>query len=362
MSAPDYPNVSGDRPTVFGVGELARRTAGEEFAAGLASVGSPTIVDLSAAATLSPAEVDRAAVLMAARLAGAIGFTTNATPVPGQLLEAATVTLVPATPEPIAEHRAVSGDVDAILNAVLATYAANPVASSVFVQTLRLTSQVLVADGILAESFAYSTLLRGAEFASWLTERGPARPGAAPTDPVLIERSGTVLDITLNNPARRNSYSAVLRDALDAALRVALVDDEITLVRLRGNGPGFCSGGDLAEFGLISDSAIAHAIRSTRSIGRLLRQLGDRVEVYLHGPCIGAGIEFPVFAARVLAAPDLTVRLPEVTMGLIPGAGGTASLPNRIGRWRTAYLGLTGHSISAPTALAWGLVDGIAAN
>jgi hypothetical protein len=328
----------------------------------LASVGSPTVVDLTDAAALSPAEVDRAAELMAARLAGAIGFTTNAAAVPDQLLAAATVTFVPGLLEGASDRRIVAGDVEAILNDALATYAANPVASSVFVQTLRLTSQVLVADGILAESFAYSTLLRGAEFASWLTERGLARPGVAPPDPVLIERSDTVLDITLNNPGRRNSYSAVLRDALDAALRLALVDEEITLVRLRGNGPGFCSGGDLAEFGLISDSAIAHAIRSTRSIGRLLRQLGDRVEVYLHGPCIGAGIEFPVFAGRVLAAPDLTVRLPEVTMGLIPGAGGMASLPSRIGRWRTAYLGLTGHSISAPTALAWGLIDGIAAN
>jgi enoyl-CoA hydratase/carnithine racemase len=151
----------------------------------------------------------------------------------------------------------------------------------------------------------------------------------------------------------------VLRDALDSALRLALVDDEIELVRLRGNGPGFCSGGDLAEFGVISDVAIAHAIRTTRSIGRLLRQLGDRAEVILHGACIGAGIEFPVFAARVVARPDLTVALPEVSMGLIPGAGGTASLPNRIGRWRTAYLGLTGHRIDADTALAWGLVDAI---
>jgi enoyl-CoA hydratase/carnithine racemase len=145
-------------------------------------------------------------------------------------------------------------------------------------------------------------------------------------------------------------------------LRLALVDDEIELVRVRGNGPGFCSGGDLAEFGLIADAAVAHAIRTTRSIGRLLRQLGDRVEVTLHGACIGAGIEFPVFAGRVLARSDLRVALPEVSMGLIPGAGGTASLPNRIGRWRTAYLGLSGHEIDATTALEWGLIDDIVVN
>ncbi|MDQ6696224.1 MAG: enoyl-CoA hydratase/isomerase family protein, partial [Actinomycetota bacterium] len=54
-----------------------------------------------------------------------------------------------------------------------------------------------------------------------------------------------------------------------------------------------------------------------------------------------------------------TFRLPELAMGLVPGAGGTVSLPRRIGRHRTAWLALTGASIDAPTALDWGLVDTI---
>lgn len=60
-----------------------------------------------------------------------------------------------------------------------------------------------------------------------------------------------------------------------------------------------------------------------------------------------------------MAAPDTTVRLPELSMGLIPGAGGTVSIPRRIGRRRTLYLALDGRPVPAERALAWGLVDRI---
>jgi enoyl-CoA hydratase/carnithine racemase len=59
----------------------------------------------------------------------------------------------------------------------------------------------------------------------------------------------------------------------------------------------------------------------------------------------------------VVARPDATFWLPELSLGLIPGAGGTVSLPRRIGRQRTAWLALSGRSLDARTALAWGLVD-----
>jgi enoyl-CoA hydratase/carnithine racemase len=86
--------------------------------------------------------------------------------------------------------------------------------------------------------------------------------------------------------------------------------------------------------------------------------LVDRTEVRLHGPC--AGIELAAFAGRVVARPGTTFRLPEVSMGLIPGAGGTVSIPRRIGRWRTLYLALSGVLLDAQTPVGWGLVDAIA--
>jgi enoyl-CoA hydratase/carnithine racemase len=79
----------------------------------------------------------------------------------------------------------------------------------------------------------------------------------------------------------------------------------------------------------------------------------------VHGACIGAGVELPAFAGRVVARPDATFRLPEVSMGLVPGAGGTVSIPRRIGRERFAPWALAGETIDATTALSWGLVDEI---
>ena len=71
----------------------------------------------------------------------------------------------------------------------------------------------------------------------------------------------------------------------------------------------------------------------------------------------GAGVELAAFAGRVTAPAGTTFRLPEVSMGLIPGAGGTASIPRRIGRWRTLYLALSGVVLDAATAAQWGLID-----
>ncbi len=72
---------------------------------------------------------------------------------------------------------------------------------------------------------------------------------------------------------------------------------------------------------------------------------------------MGSGIELAAFTDVVVAAPDTQIALPEIGLGLVPGAGGTVSLPRRIGRLRTAWLAFTGRPIDAATAQAWGLID-----
>ena len=74
---------------------------------------------------------------------------------------------------------------------------------------------------------------------------------------------------------------------------------------------------------------------------------------------MGSGLEMAAFCGWVEAHEDSIFGLPELGLGLIPGAGGTVSVTRRIGRWRTAYLVLSGRTIDAATALAWGLVDAI---
>jgi enoyl-CoA hydratase/carnithine racemase len=174
---------------------------------------------------------------------------------------------------------------------------------------------------------------------------------------IQVEREGEVLTITLNNPSRHNALDRELRDGLVAAFDASINDSTITRIRLCGSGASFCSGGELNEFGSNQDLAVAHLIRLDRSIATRVEKCRDRVEVELHGACFGAGIEIPSFAGKITARDDTVIQLPEVSMGLVPGAGGTVGITRRIGRWRMAYLAITGEPIGRDTALEWGLVD-----
>jgi hypothetical protein len=232
-----------------------------------------------------------------------------------------------------------------------------PRAALVLGRLMRITAGMPVGDGLVAESLAYSMLLAGEEFADW-RRRHAARADPGPFGPAaLVERDGDALTVTLNRPERHNALGRWVRDATADALDIALADPSIAEVTLRGAGPSFCSGGDLDEFGTQPDVATGHLIRLERSVGLRLHQLGARVTADLHGACVGAGFELPAFCARVRARADAWFCLPELSMGLIPGAGGTVSLPRRIGRWRTTWLALTGERIDRTTALEWGVID-----
>ena len=215
---------------------------------------------------------------------------------------------------------------------------------------------------IVTESLAYSTLQSGPEFARWLAERGPARLPDIP-DPIVAERDGGTVRIRFNRPQRHNAFSTDARALLLEALVVALLDDTVTEVVLGGNGPSFCSGGDLDEFGTFSDPASAHLARTRHSpalaLDELTRRLGRNCRAEIHGRVLGSGLEMAAFCGWVSCRPDTVLGLPELSLGLIPGAGGTLSITRRIGRWRTAYLVLSGRTIDPAAALAWGLVDEI---
>jgi enoyl-CoA hydratase/carnithine racemase len=237
--------------------------------------------------------------------------------------------------------------------------AAAPGAAALLAQVLRCTVDLPVEQALLVESAAYSLLLTGPEFAHWLNTRTLPRPATDDGPAVVVRRDGALLELALDRPSVRNAYDARMRDGLVDGLAVALHDRSVGKVLLRGNGPAFCSGGDLRDFGTSADLVRAHGIRTTRSPGALLHALADRTEVWVHGACVGAGVELPAFAGRVVARRDAFFRLPELAMGTIPGAGGTVSLPRRIGAGRTLLLALSGLTLGADDALRWGLVDAV---
>jgi enoyl-CoA hydratase/carnithine racemase len=234
-----------------------------------------------------------------------------------------------------------------------------PLAAMALVLLLRGSEQRSLTEGLIAESTTYSMLQGGPEFQQWLRSRHnkPRLPeiGSAVTSEVHDRQ----FVITLNRPHVHNAFSRRMRDELSDALLQALSYGDSYDVVLQGAGPSFCSGGDLAEFGTFVSTADAHVTRLSRSPVRQLVGLAGRVTVRLHGACMGAGIELPAGAGRVIARRDAVIALPEIALGLVPGAGGTWTIPQRIGRQRTAWLALTGSSIDAQTAKEWGLVDEI---
>nr|WP_232375380.1 enoyl-CoA hydratase/isomerase family protein [Mycolicibacterium baixiangningiae] len=216
--------------------------------------------------------------------------------------------------------------------------------------------------GVVAESLAYSTLQAGTEFARWLAERGPATAPLLP-DPVRASRVDGRLSVEFNRPQRHNAFSTDARAALLEALEVARLDPSVEEVVLSGAGRSFCSGGDLDEFGSFADPASAHLARTRHSpalvLDELTARLGRRCRARVHGQVLGSGLEMAAYCGWVVSAPDAVFGLPELSLGLIPGAGGTVSVTRRIGRWRTMFLVLSGRAIDPSTALAWGLVDAV---
>ncbi len=252
----------------------------------------------------------------------------------------------------------VLADTDDDVDVVIDTVERAPDAALAAVLHLRAAPRRGVADGLVAESALYSALQAGSAHRRWRAAT-PVRRGVVAEGPrIRVARDGDELRIALARPEVRNALDAAMRDQLLDALAVAEADPSLRVV-LRGDGPAFCSGGDLDEFGTGAEPPAAHLIRLRRSVGLALHRLAERTTVVVHGPCAGSGVELPAFAGRVVAHPDATFVLPELSMGLIPGAGGTVSLPARIGRHRTTWLALTGRTIDAATAHSWGLVDEI---
>jgi enoyl-CoA hydratase/carnithine racemase len=251
-------------------------------------------------------------------------------------------------------------DMDSEVGRIAATVDRNPQAAVLFAQTLRIGATLSVAEGLLVESLAYSVLQAGSEFRSWRRGSDRARasgPRSEPSEPVLVERNGGLLRVTLNRPHVRNAVNVHVRDGLAEAFALAAADPSIARIELCGSGPDFSAGGDLDEFGSSPDPVTGHLIRTSRSPASLVASVSERTIAHLHGSCIGAGIELAAFAGTVTARADVRIQLPEVSLGLLPGSGGTVSIPGRIGRHRTAWLGLSSAFIDAETAATWELVD-----
>jgi 3-hydroxyacyl-CoA dehydrogenase len=161
---------------------------------------------------------------------------------------------------------------------------------------------------------------------------------------------GGIAVLTLSNPPV-NALGAELRARLDAALAEVLADETVRAVVLAAEGKLFVGGADISEFGKPPQSPI---------LPDILARLDDApkpVVAAINGAALGGGLELALACHARLAAPGAKLGLPEIKLGLIPGAGGTQRLPRLIGPVPAFAMMLTGEPVSAGRAAELGFVD-----
>ena len=170
---------------------------------------------------------------------------------------------------------------------------------------------------------------------------------------VRLERDGEIAVIVIDNPPI-NAGSAGVREGLMAAITTVQSDHSLRGAVLIGAGTTFVAGSDLREFGQpLAEPQLPAVIRA-------IEDCGKPVVAALHGAALGGGFELALGCDARVAAPGTVVGLPEVLLGIIPGAGGTQRLPRVVGIPRAIEMICSGERVSSTPALAAGLVDVVA--
>ncbi len=169
-------------------------------------------------------------------------------------------------------------------------------------------------------------------------------------------RDGRIATVTLNRPHVLNAYNIEMRDALYETLLAVRDDPEVRVMILRGNGRAFSTGGDVREFGTAPSPTAARSIRWRRDVWGTLWSLPQLTLAAVHGLAVGGGLEMMLLCDQAIASADARFALPETGLAMIPGVGGTQTLPRLVGHARAMDLVLTGRWFDARTAERLGLV------
>jgi len=173
------------------------------------------------------------------------------------------------------------------------------------------------------------------------------------TSPISTTRHGDVLIVTSNNPPV-NALGAAVRQGLVAAIEEAEGDDAVKAVVIRCEGQTFFAGADITEFGKPPVMPWLPSVVDT------IENCSKPVVAAIHGTALGGGLEVALGSHYRIAVPDARLGVPEVKLGLLPGAGGTQRLPRVAGVQKALEMVTSGTPIGAREAFAVGLVDRIA--
>jgi methylglutaconyl-CoA hydratase len=176
--------------------------------------------------------------------------------------------------------------------------------------------------------------------------------------PVRLELRGAVGVLFLDRPDRRNALSRDTLYALGRLGRELVADPKVRAIVVTGAGDkAFCAGADLKERQGMTLDDVRVQVGLYRSELGVLDHSPKPVVAALNGVAFGGGLELALVCDLRVAAPHAELALPETTLGIIPGAGGTQRLPRIVGEARAKEMILLGRRLSAAQALAWGLVN-----
>lgn len=167
-----------------------------------------------------------------------------------------------------------------------------------------------------------------------------------------------VLRLTINRPKQLNAMNAEVLAGLMGELRAAATDRSVRAIAIEGAGDkAFVAGADIREMAGFAPREAEDVATRTRALYRAIEACPQPVIAGIDGLCLGGGLELAIACDLRLASDRSRFGLPEVTLGILPGGGGTARLAALVGAAVAKRLSLTGEIIDAPTALGMNLVD-----
>lgn len=176
---------------------------------------------------------------------------------------------------------------------------------------------------------------------------------------ILFEKDDNIAILTFNQPDKLNVVNVKLRDQLYEYILAIKADPTIHGVVLTGAGRGFCAGADLVEFGTTPMVIEKRRIRIQHDIWEELRTVQKPVAVAIHGFAVGSGIELAMICDFRFAAPNTKLSLPEASLGILPAAGGTQSLPRLMRQGHAMSFALKGYTLTAEEGMQLGIISGI---
>lgn len=183
----------------------------------------------------------------------------------------------------------------------------------------------------------------------------------SPDRPLIrFEREGDIAFVTLDRPERLNAVSMAMRDALWGVLTALRDDPTVRCAVFSGEGDrAFSAGADITEFGSAPSLMDARAARQQRDLWGVMSTLPVPLIAAIHGFAYGAGCEMSMYCDLRVASEDARFALPEVTLGYIPSAGGTQTVPRHAPRSDALRMVTAGEPIDAAEALRAGLVHAV---